>query len=388
MIRVAPAAIIACLLLSSGGAIADSFPWRPTVEYGRQLVEDGTWCGKAVDERALIFDGDTAGSADGPYCPELLLQSIKYHIQYRLGNFIDEDAMIYHYGSVNPNNYPTNIYSLTETGVLAQCNLPTNYFSYTPSRFLDTHPNGFNGAYLILKKMIWTSPPVGILGKKRTLSVLKHTLTYTNWTTCSSTNSVDDCYSFDSGPGVAGGSEGGEWYYSWSGQEGAVWVGSEWPGGWSGWESGSYDFGLKYVGGLADPAYFDMVPNCTLYVYYSGGGVGGWTNVGITPPPYQSNYVFYTSGNSTKQYKDTCSIGEWLYGLIGACAVQFPDVFSTVDHPWWRRGPVGDPNNEWHEDRETGCGYTFNISGLDWLSRFLEWNISFVGLAKWDFEYK
>ncbi|MBU1695118.1 MAG: hypothetical protein KKC51_14305, partial [Verrucomicrobia bacterium] len=108
-------AILVCLLLSSVGSLADSFPWRPSVEDGRQVVEDGTWAGKAVNERAWAVHGTDML----PWEPtvsrrDALLLNAAANVDMLCGYFINQRS----YSNWPPESWPTNGWTLwTSTGL-------------------------------------------------------------------------------------------------------------------------------------------------------------------------------------------------------------------------------------------------------------------------------
>jgi hypothetical protein len=93
MRRIVQAAILARLFVLGGMAFADSFPWRPSAEDGRHLVEDGTWSGKALNERAWAAFGED----EAPWSPvtsrrDNLLISLAAEAFFQGSFFINQTA--------------------------------------------------------------------------------------------------------------------------------------------------------------------------------------------------------------------------------------------------------------------------------------------------------
>jgi len=57
---------------------------------------------------------------------------------------------------------PTNYVTITRTGLLARCGLPTNWWAVTPYFNLATETNGFRFWPLVLSNMVWMGYPVAL----------------------------------------------------------------------------------------------------------------------------------------------------------------------------------------------------------------------------------
>lgn len=118
MKRLIQAAVFVCFCLSGADTGAESFPWRPSVEDGRQVVENGTWTGKGINERAQAICGEDTLPWDPVACSRQdLLWGVAGNVLGTLsGSFINTTA----YPSWPPSEWPTNGWEMcTGTGLFA-----------------------------------------------------------------------------------------------------------------------------------------------------------------------------------------------------------------------------------------------------------------------------
>lgn len=129
MCKVIWAVVLACLCLLSGAARAEDLSWRPTVELGRLLVEDATWSGKAIDERAWATHLEDYGAWEPLTCSRkmLLLYAATDVLDTLCSHFINTNI----YSTWPPSEWPTNGWCMwvpTSLTVAAGTTLSWSYY--------------------------------------------------------------------------------------------------------------------------------------------------------------------------------------------------------------------------------------------------------------------
>ncbi|HOW98022.1 MAG TPA: hypothetical protein P5567_14865 [Kiritimatiellia bacterium] len=396
-------AVVVCILLCCVMASAESYSSRPMAADGAQLIEDGTWCARASDERMAAATDWGEGEWFQPMatCPRVHLSEIKQRASYLIGQYINELAMSACYGAMIPYSYPSNIFYYTVTGQLARYDLPADYLVNTPFNILETNIYGYQGAKWLFQDMQWTAGEGGVIGKRRRHDRIGEVSAPGEYppidggppahacnNLCVDTNSVDEYESYMISTSATIGDGGGEFmdYCAYGLGYTNGYVTYHWWGySLTGIESGARIGMLIPYSRSPTSSYASLLlrPHRLCVYRQSGGGDSNtWAFLG---QPYfeDTNHVLHADGTVSISSIETAE-GSMPVGEMSAYAVPLIDVFSLAcqSNLWYW---IGDPDAD---NMTTACSETPVYGWSAWALRANTQSVSYRHFVRWNFAFE